>query len=166
LGTRYSTDLGAVLTDESGAQHPLLMGSYGIGIGRLLACVAEEHHDDRGLTLPRSVAPVDVHVVVLGDEGREPAGKLVAALEIANISVLVDDREVSAGLKFADADLIGAPLRCTLSKRSIAAGGVEIQTRADGVIRVEDEGDAAAIVAERLTSKNDGEGGIRAHGGY
>ncbi|MBJ7609247.1 MAG: proline--tRNA ligase [Candidatus Dormibacteraeota bacterium] len=149
LGTRYSADLGAVFTDEHGAQHPLVMGSYGIGIGRLLACVAEEHHDDRGLRLPPTVAPVDVHVVVLDELAREPADTLVAALETANVSVLVDDRSVSAGVKFADADLIGAPVRCTLSKRSLAAGGVEVRNRADGATTVESEHTAAATVVAR-----------------
>ena len=132
LGTRYSEALGARFADEEGHEHPLVMGSYGIGVGRLLACVAEKHHDERGLVLPRAVAPVDVHVVVLGEEGRESAAQIVAALEAADVAAIVDDRGVSAGVKFADADLIGAPLRVTVSRRSLASGGVEVRRRAGG----------------------------------
>lgn len=132
LGTRYSEALGALYADESGERHPLVMGSYGIGVGRLLACAAEAHHDDRGLTLPAAIAPVGVHVVVLGAEGETAAAALVAELEQRDLSVILDDRDVSAGVKFADADLIGAPLRVTVSKRSLAAGGVEVQARSGG----------------------------------
>lgn len=143
LGTRYSTALGALYTDESGEQRPVVMGSYGIGVGRLLACVAEQHHDDRGLTWPAAVSPADVHVVVLGDTG-SAADDLVNALSAAGLDLLVDTREASAGVKFADADLVGAPVRATVSPRSLAAGGVELRDRRSGETQVVASADAVA----------------------
>jgi prolyl-tRNA synthetase len=107
------------------------MGSYGIGVGRLLACVAEEHHDDRGLDWPPAIAPFDVHVCALGDEGLAGAELVVSSLEAAGIDVLFDDRGERPGVQFADAELIGCPVRLTVSQRSQAAGGVEAALRAD-----------------------------------
>jgi prolyl-tRNA synthetase len=147
LGTKYSEALGARFTDEHGQEHPLVMGSYGIGVGRLLACVAEKHHDERGLMLPRAVAPVDVHVVVLGEEGVAAAREVVSALEAADVTVIVDDRSASAGVKFADADLIGAPLRVTLSKRSLAEGGAEVKVRRGGAQSIVPPTGAAVLEA-------------------
>ncbi|HXZ99423.1 MAG TPA: proline--tRNA ligase [Candidatus Binatia bacterium] len=129
LGTRYSEALGALYADEQGARHPIVMGSYGIGVGRLLACLAEKHHDPRGLALPAAVAPADVHIVVLATQAEATVDALAAGLEAHGALVIVDDREVSAGVKFADCDLIGAPLRVTVSSRSLAAGGVEVRRR-------------------------------------
>jgi prolyl-tRNA synthetase len=132
LGTRYSDALGATFLDAEGVARPIVMGSYGIGVGRLLACIAEEHHDDRGLVWPASVAPFAVSLVSLGTPG-SPAD--MAAQEIyqemreACIEVLFDDRAESPGVKFADADLIGAPLRVTASARSLAARGFELKRR-------------------------------------
>jgi prolyl-tRNA synthetase len=131
-GTRYSDALGATFLDADGVARPIVMGSYGIGVGRLLACIAEEHHDDRGLEWPTSVAPFAVSLVSLGTP-ESPAD--VAAREIyqemrkAFVSVLFDDRTESPGVKFADADLIGAPLRVTASAKSLAAGGFELKRR-------------------------------------
>jgi prolyl-tRNA synthetase len=132
LGTRYAEALGAMYIDADGQSRPIVMGSYGIGVGRLLACIAEAHHDERGLRWPVTVAPFDVHLVLL--TGREPdvaarADKLYAALEAAGLEVLYDDREASAGVKFADADLVGVPLRVTVSGRSLQQGGVEVKRR-------------------------------------
>ncbi len=131
LGTRYSAALGANYTDEEGNEHPIVMGSYGIGVGRLLACVAEEYHDDYGLTLPISVAPFEVALVALArkDETREKAEALYQTLRDAGIEVLYDDRDASPGVKFADADLRGMPLRLTISERSLKKGGVEFKRR-------------------------------------
>jgi prolyl-tRNA synthetase len=132
LGTRYSQAVGAVFLDADGVEHPIVMGSYGIGTGRLLACVAEEHHDDRGLAWPASVAPYDVHLVSLGAAGTpafEAAQRVAAALEQAGIEPLFDDRAESPGVKFADADLIGAPIRITSSERAQKAGGLEMKLR-------------------------------------
>jgi prolyl-tRNA synthetase len=131
LGTHFSVALGANFLDEDGTEKPIVMGSYGIGVGRLLACVAEEHHDDRGLDWPPAIAPFDVHVCALGDEGLAGAELVVSSLEAAGIDVLFDDRGERPGVQFADAELIGCPVRLTVSKRSQAAGGVEAALRAD-----------------------------------
>ena len=132
LGTRYSESVGATFQDAEGRERPVVMGSYGIGLGRLLACIAEEHHDACGLCWPITVAPFDVHLVSLG-AGGTPAGGAAEAVErdlrASGIEVLFDDREESPGVKFADADLIGVPLRLTVSARSLAAGGVEMKHR-------------------------------------
>ncbi len=128
LGTDFSVPLGATYLDEKGREHPIVMGSYGIGSGRLLACVAEEHHDDKGLIWPMSVAPFDVHLVALRG-GEKEADKLYADLQIAGFDVLYDDRGETPGVKFNDADLIGLPIRLTVSERSLKEGGVELKLR-------------------------------------
>ena len=131
LGTRYSTSMGATFTDENGTERPIVMGSYGIGVGRALACVAEEYSDEYGMDLPISVAPYQVMLVSLGRSGevQETAESLYQKLLDAGIEVLYDDRVVSPGVKFADADLRGIPLRCTVSSRSLSQGGVEFGRR-------------------------------------
>jgi prolyl-tRNA synthetase len=129
LGTRYSEALGASFLDGNGERRPVVMGSYGIGVGRLLACVAEEHRDEDGLVWPVSVAPYHVHLVV-GEAG-EMADGLYEELGSTGLEVLYDDRRESLGAKFKDADLIGIPLRLTLTPRSLQRGGVEIKARAD-----------------------------------
>ena len=132
LGTRYTEAMGATYLDADGKEKPIVMGSYGIGIGRLLACVAEEHHDDKGLSWPITVAPFPVHIVSLalaGSPALEAAERTCAALEAAGIEVLFDDRTESPGVKFADADLIGIPIRLTVSEKSLKAGGVELKCR-------------------------------------
>ncbi|NMC18318.1 MAG: proline--tRNA ligase [Chloroflexi bacterium] len=135
LGARYSDALGCTYLDKNGQSQPVIMGSYGIGLGRLIACVAEEHHDERGLAWPVSLAPFPVHVVVL--KGKEMDSEALAArvenaLRDAGLEPLVDDREESAGVKFNDADLIWLPLRITVSERSFRAGGLEIKPRRGG----------------------------------
>jgi prolyl-tRNA synthetase len=133
LGTRYSDSLGCTFLDKDGQQKPVIMGSYGIGVGRLLACIAEEHHDEYGLAWPVTVAPYHVHLVLLRGKGspqaRELADKLYADLQAAGIEVLYDDRDESPGVKFNDADLIGCPLRLTVSERALGQGGVEMKLR-------------------------------------
>jgi prolyl-tRNA synthetase len=133
LGTRYSDALGCTFLDKDGQNKPVIMGSYGIGIGRLLACVAEEHHDEHGLVWPVTVAPFYVHLVLLRGKGspqaEELAEKLYADLQTAGIEVLYDDRDESPGVKFNDADLIGLPVRITVSERALAQGGVEMKLR-------------------------------------
>ena len=131
LGTRYSESLGASFLDRDGEQKPVIMGSYGIGVGRLLACIAEEHHDEDGLVWPISVAPYHVHLVSLKTlDG--PATELYEKLEDKGIEVLYDDRVESLGVKFKDADLIGVPIRLTLTPRSLENGGVELKLRRGG----------------------------------
>ena len=128
LGTRYSDSMGCMYLDKNGKPKPVMMGSYGIGVGRLLACVAEEYHDERGLTWPITVAPYQIHLVALKG-GEEDANNLYTALESNGLEVLYDDREESPGVKFNDADLIGIPLRLTVSGRSLKEGGVELKLR-------------------------------------
>lgn len=133
LGTRYSDSMGCYYLDKNGKEKPIIMGSYGIGSGRLLACVAEEHHDEHGLIWPISVAPYHVHIVALIGKGagevKEAAEHLYSILEAADVEVLFDDRQESPGVKFNDADLIGIPIRLTVSKRSLQQGGVEFKRR-------------------------------------
>ncbi len=135
LGTRYTDALNCTFTDEKGENHPIIMGSYGIGVGRLLACVAEEHHDDKGLIWPRAIAPYQVHLVVLPGKQMDVKPKvdeLEKALTQAGLEPLVDDRSDSAGVKFNDADLIGLPLRVTVSERALKNGGLELKKRSGG----------------------------------
>jgi prolyl-tRNA synthetase len=136
LGTRYMEAFGATFLDEDGQQRPVIMGSYGIGVGRLLACIAEAHHDEHGLIWPASISPYPVHLVVLPSkkDSRPPetAAKLEATLTAAGLEPLFDDRSESAGVKFMDADLIGLPLRLTVSERALNEGGVELKVRASG----------------------------------
>ena len=134
LGSRYSEAMGCYYLDQDGRTKPVIMGSYGIGSGRLLACIAEEHHDQKGLIWPITVAPYQVHLVELkGKNGTSEthilAEHLYADLQTSGIEVLYDDRDESPGIKFNDADLIGLPLRVTVSERSIKQGGVELKRR-------------------------------------
>jgi prolyl-tRNA synthetase len=131
LGTRYSELLGASFLDVNGESRPLVMGCYGIGIGRLMAAVVERNHDDRGIVWPRAIAPFQVHLIVLGAAGRslETAESLYEDLTAKGYDILYDDRDESAGVKFNDADLIGIPLRLTVSPRSLGAGGIEAKLR-------------------------------------
>ncbi len=131
LGTRYSEPLGARFLDEDGKERPLVMGSYGIGPGRVLAAAVEQGHDDNGISWPAAIAPYDVHVVVLAG-AEEIAERAAAAFDASGRSVLLDDREQRAGEKFADADLIGCPVRVTAGKKSLEDGAVDVRGRADG----------------------------------
>jgi prolyl-tRNA synthetase len=131
LGTKYSTSLGATYLSEDGAERPVVMGSYGIGVGRLFACIAEEHRDDRGLCWPAPVAPFAVHICALGDDGLAAAEDLAESLESVGLDVLIDDRGERAGVQFADAELIGCPVQLTVSKRSLASGGFEAKLRSN-----------------------------------
>jgi prolyl-tRNA synthetase len=135
LGTRYSDSMGCTYLDKDGKSKPVIMGSYGIGVGRLLACVAEEHHDERGLMWPITIAPYHVHLVALKG-GEEAADKLRIALESNGVEVLYDDRDESPGVKFNDADLIGIPIRLTVSERSLKNGGVEMKLRQEAQINI------------------------------
>ncbi len=135
LGTRYTAALGATYSDANGKEKPVVMGSYGIGLGRLLACIAEEHHDAHGLVWPVSVAPYPVHLIRLAGKGAQDdsatlADRLYEELSAAGLEPLYDDRDESPGVKFNDADLIGLPLRLTVSERALKAGGVEMKLRA------------------------------------
>jgi len=131
LGTRYSDAVGATYLDKEGRERPVVMGSYGIGVGRLVAAVIETHHDEYGIVWPPALAPFDVHLLTLGtDEAvHAQAETIYVQLQEAGLEVLCDNREESAGVKFADADLIGCPVRVTVSRRSLKAGGIELKAR-------------------------------------
>ncbi len=132
LGTRYSVPLGANYLDERGTEHPIWMGSYGIGPARIVAAAVEQYGDEAGISWPRSLSPFDVELVGLGKEGepaREVADRLYEELKQAGFDVLYDDRDASPGEKFADAELLGCPLRLTVGKKGVEAGEVEAQIR-------------------------------------
>jgi prolyl-tRNA synthetase len=153
LGTRYSAPLGANYLDESGQEHPLVMGSYGIGPGRMVAAAVEQHHDDHGICWPRSLAPYDVHVVAIGSDGSEAldtAESLAGELEAAGLSVLLDDRDRRPGEKFADADLLGCPVRVTVGKKTLEDGKVDVLQRADRSEERVDLGDAPGRIGGML----------------
>ena len=118
LGTDYSVPFGATFLDEDGSEKPLVMGSYGIGPGRVIAAIVEQHHDERGIAWPDEVAPYDAHVVALTGAD-EIALAAAEALSAAGLDVLLDDRAARTGEKFADADLVGAPIRVTAGKKSL-----------------------------------------------
>lgn len=132
LGARYTEAMGVTYLDEEGKAQPVIMGSYGIGVGRLLACIAEEYHDEGGLIWPVSVAPYPVHLVCLPskDGSAEKAAQMLYQQMVeAGLEPLYDDRDERAGVKFNDADLIGLPLRVTVSQRSLQVGGYEFKRR-------------------------------------
>ncbi|MGE3076440.1 MAG: proline--tRNA ligase [Dehalococcoidia bacterium] len=152
LGTLYSESIGVNYLDESGERHPCVMGCYGIGVERMLAAVIEANHDDNGIIWPPEVAPFDVHVVVLNLD-QEPVvsalQELEASLAKAGLSVLVDDRPDSAGIKFKDADLLGMPTRLTLGPRSLEKGGVEVRDRTTGETSVVAIDEVAAAIRNK-----------------
>ncbi len=132
LGTRYSALMGATFQTEEGEIRPIVMGSYGIGLGRLMACIAEIHNDEYGLLWPITVTPYHVHLITLGPPdgaSRAAADALYVQMTQAGLEVLYDDRNRSPGIKFNDADLIGIPLRVTIAKRGLAQGQAELKQR-------------------------------------
>ena len=135
LGTIYAETMGVNFLDEAGERHPAVMGCYGIGVERMLAAVIEANHDGNGITWPAEVAPYDVHIVALNldqDAVAAALDEVEQALSDGGFSVLTDDRPDSAGIKFKDADLLGMPVRLTLSPRSLEKGGVELRVRRSG----------------------------------
>ncbi len=153
LETRYSEMLGATYLDADGVAHPILMGSYGIGISRLMAIVVEQSHDEKGIIWPFSIAPY--HVALLGldmdtDETSGAAEQFYADLLAANVEVLFDDRAESAGVKFNDADLLGLPIRAVVSKRSLKNGGVELKLRSQKESRVVPLDRAVQVIREEI----------------
>ena len=138
LGTDFSVAVGAEYLGEDGERHPIVMGSYGIGVGRNVACIVEAHHDEKGIVWPEEVAPFAAHLVAIG-AAKEPrvtevAEQLYAVAQGAGYwrDILYDDRDESPGVKFTDAELLGMPWILTVSPRSLAAGGVEVTERATG----------------------------------
>ena len=132
LGTKYSESMGADFKDESGGEQPCFMGCYGIGVSRTMAAVVEQNHDEKGIIWPESVAPYQVLILTLDQKNEEltgPAASLEAELTRRGIEVLWDDRPLSAGVKFNDADLLGIPWRITLGKKFLKSGRVELKHR-------------------------------------
>ena len=135
LGTRYSAPLDATFLDEEGTEQAVLMGSYGIGPARIMAATVEQHHDQHGIVWPRSIAPYDVHVLALhgaAAEVLEPALEVAELLSSGGLEVLLDDRAQRPGEKFADADLLGVPIRVTVGKKTLDDGAVDVRIRATG----------------------------------
>ncbi len=132
LGTRYSEPLGARYLDEQGAEQPIWMASYGLGPARIVAAAVEQFADEHGISWPRALAPFAVHLVALGKPGtpeRDAADGVYEALRAGGVEVLYDDRERGNGEKFADAELLGCPLRLTIGRRTLESGEIEVQLR-------------------------------------
>ena len=152
VGTFYSERLGAHYLDDQGKQHPIIMGCYGIGVGRLLAAAIEQNHDDRGIIFPSPIAPYQVHLVSLNPENpqvHQAAEELYGQLQDDGFEVLYDDREESAGVKFADADLLGLPVRLVVSPRTLHKSGVEVKSRREEkgrIVAATELGDAVRAI--------------------
>ena len=134
LDTDYSVPLGATFLDEDGTERPLVMGSYGIGPGRIMAAAVEQRHDEEGIAWPRSLAPYDVEVVAIGAAGAEAieiSERAAEAFDAAGLEVLLDDRDLRPGEKFADADLFGSPVRVTVGKKTLEDGKADVLKRSD-----------------------------------
>ncbi|PIX14784.1 MAG: hypothetical protein COZ72_05295 [Elusimicrobia bacterium CG_4_8_14_3_um_filter_50_9] len=133
LGTKYSEKLKASFTDKAGKDLPIEMGCYGIGVSRIVAALISQNHDDKGIIWPRAMAPYQIEIIAASSNGpaMEKAEEIYEALS-KKYEVLFDDRDVSAGIKFKDADLIGIPVRIVLGPRGMKTGECEIQSRADG----------------------------------
>lgn len=154
LGTRYTEAVGATFLDETGREKPVVMGSYGIGVGRLLACVAEAHHDEAGLAWPAALAPFQVYLVALArkPEAKEAAQALYDALRSKGVDVLLDDRKkVSPGVKFAEADLRGMPLRVVVSDRGMKQDEIELKRRSGGEAWTVPAAAAVSAILEALS---------------
>ena len=153
LGNVYSSKMGARYTDEDGQQNDVLMGCYGIGIGRMLAAAVEAYHDDFGMVLPSAIAPYDIYLAGLNLEDADISGKaemLYESLQDAGFDVLFDDRDAPPGVKFKDADLMGIPVRVVISSRSMGNGGVEVKARAEKESEIVSEPDVIEAVRKLL----------------
>jgi prolyl-tRNA synthetase len=154
-GTYYSDKMNTTFLAEDGSRKPFVGGSYGIGVGRAVQTIIETHHDDKGIVWPPQVAPFHAHVLALpvnDDAVRATAETLVAELEHRGIEVLYDDRDESAGVKFADADLLGVPLRVTVSKRNLKENAAELKLRSASDSEMVPLDKAADRVAQIVTS--------------
>ena len=155
LGTAFSQKLGALFLDKDGTQKPIVMGCYGIGLGRLLAAAVEQNHDELGIVWPAPIAPYQVHLCGLSMDNQqvaEAAGKLYAALQEAKIEVLFDDRAETPGVKFKDADLLGMPIRLTVSPRTMKSDSAELKLRRETGMKLVPLGDVVAQVKELLNT--------------
>jgi len=153
LGTKYSEAMGCVYTDEAGADKPMIMGCYGVGIGRTVAAAIEQNHDKDGIIWPRPLAPFEALLIVLNPEDQTVKGvaeSLYAQLQEKGVEVLYDDRDERPGVKFKDADLIGIPVRLTVGAKSLADGKVEVSLRKDREKLMVTPAEAVAKVMELL----------------
>ena len=154
LGTRYSTALGATYLDQAGQARPIVMGSYGIGTGRLMAAIIEQNHDEHGIVWPLAVAPYPFHLVSLGKPNspvEASAEKLYRHLTEMRYESLYDDRQERAGVKFNDADLIGIPWRITVSHRTLTQDGIEIKGRSESESRLVPLGELDSVLAKLVS---------------
>ncbi len=158
LGTKYAEAMGASYLDELGAEQPIWMGSYGIGPARIAAAAIEQSFDEHGCIWPAPIAPFDVWLVAIGDEAPAHADRLADELAARGLTSMVDDREGSPGVRFADADLIGAPLRVTVGKRTVSDGTVDLRQRRTGeteTVPLESAADRIAALRHSLMPKLD-----------
>jgi prolyl-tRNA synthetase len=150
LGTKFTDAAGATYLGEDGVEHAIIMGSYGIGVGRNVACIVEAHHDDKGIIWPEEVAPYAAHLVAIGANRDAAVAELADRLHELSIEagreILYDDRDESPGVKFTDAELLGMPWILTVSPRSLAAGGVEVTERATGERSTRPISDVEALI--------------------
>ncbi len=159
LGTFLSEKLGAYYIDAAGNPHPIVMGCYGIGVGRLMAAIIELHHDDKGIIWPLSIAPYQIYLCPLfmeNEEVKEKAESLYAKLEAQGLEVLYDDRDESTGIKFNDADLLGIPLRVTVSPRSLEKNGIELKWRSEKKSELVPIDEAVERIRELISSPQTG----------
>jgi len=149
LGTKYSVSMKASVLKADGSETPIVMGSYGIGVERILAAAIELHHDEKGIQMPLAIAPYHATVLTLGKEPElvKAAEEVCAALEQAGVEVLYDDRDERAGVKFNDADLVGVPIRIAVGKRGLAEGKVEWKLRSSSQVELVPVGEVAAKAA-------------------
>jgi prolyl-tRNA synthetase len=156
LGMKYSDALGAKFLDENGKEFPVIMGSYGIGIDRIVACHIEQNHDENGIIWDRAIAPFDIHLIAVGARSAqvtETAEALYGELSRKGLDVLYDDRkETSPGFKFKDADLLGMPYQVIVGEKNLANGNIEIKERKTGKRTIVPRGELLETVIRLLTS--------------
>ncbi len=155
LGTKYSEAMGATVLDEDGKEKPVIMGCYGIGIGRTAAAAIEQNHDEAGIIWPHPLSPFDCEIVpvnVNDPQTAKAAEELYALLNSAGVDTLLDDRDERAGVKFKDSDLIGIPVRVTIGEKNLKQGSMEIKERKTGDVRLVKKEDAAAEVKRVLNA--------------
>jgi prolyl-tRNA synthetase len=157
LGTKYSDALGAKFLDENGKEFPVIMGSYGIGVDRIVACHIEQNHDENGIIWDSAIAPFDIHLIAVGARSAqvtETAEALYGELSRKGLDVLYDDRkETSPGFKFKDADLLGMPYQVIVGEKNLANGNIEIKERKTGKRTIVPGGELLETVIGLLTSK-------------
>jgi len=158
LGTKYSEAMGAVFLDEDGIEKPIVMGCYGIGVGRTVAAAIEQNHDDNGIIFPIPIAPFEV--VILPLQMHEPgvvkaSENIYTDLTESGLDVLLDDRDLRAGVKFNDADLLGTPVRVTVGMRNLKNGEVEMKLRTEKESSSLPLQDAPALIKQKVKELHD-----------